>query len=247
MTQLAINTTQNVPITFTAATVADRLLGSLTDYLVKIAYCIFVYGVFFYLLGLHDAMEQMDQWSVMAILAVFYFPVMVYSLTMESLFDGQTIGKRLLKTKVVKIDGYQASFGDYMIRWIFRIVDFTMLNGLIAFIFVAVSAKNQRLGDMAAGTAVISLKNDVTIDNTILEDIADEYMPIYPQVINLSDNDVRIIKENFIASRARRDYKMIATLREKIETVTGIKSGAIADIDFIDTILKDYNFYTQSM
>ncbi|HEU0137153.1 MAG TPA: RDD family protein [Flavobacterium sp.] len=247
MTQLAINTTQNVPITFTAASVADRLLGSLTDYLVKIAYCIFVYGVFFYLLGLQDAMQTMDNWSGLAIILIFYFPVVIYSLTLESLLDGQTIGKRLLKTKVVKIDGYQATFGDYLIRWIFRIIDFTLLNGLIAFIFVAASSKNQRLGDMAAGTAVISLKNDVTIDNTILEDIGEEYIPVYPQVIKLTDNDVRIIKENTVSSKARKDYQMLAKLRSKIETVTGIKHSDVSDVEFLDTVLKDYNYYTQSM
>jgi hypothetical protein len=192
-------------------------------------------------------MDKMDTWSNMAILAMFYFPVMIYSLTLESLFDGQTIGKRLLKTKVVKIDGYQATFGDYLIRWIFRIIDFTLLNGLIAFICVAVSSKNQRLGDMAAGTAVISLKNNITIDNTILEDIGEDYVPLYPQVIKLSDNDVRIIKESYISAKSRHDYDMIIKLRDKIELVTGIKTKDISNADFIETILKDYNYYTQSM
>jgi uncharacterized RDD family membrane protein YckC len=39
----------------------------------------------------------------------------------ESLMEGQTIGKKLLGIKVVKIDGYQASFFDYLIRWVIEI------------------------------------------------------------------------------------------------------------------------------
>ncbi len=246
MTQIPINTTQNVQISFTAASLADRMLASLTDYLIKFAYCILVYFIFFYWLQIYEAMESMDRWSVIAIFLVFYFPVMVYSLTQESIFEGQTIGKRVLKIKVVKIDGYQASFGDYLIRWIFRLVDFTMLNGLIALIFVAATRKNQRLGDIAAGTGVISLKNNVSIDNTILEELGQEYVPVYPQVIKLSDNDVRIIKDNYISARARHDYDLISKLSAKIESVTGIKNSA-PNHEFIETVLKDYNYYTQSM
>jgi uncharacterized RDD family membrane protein YckC len=57
----------------------------------------------------------------------------------------------------VKIDGYQASFGDYMIRWVFRIIDVSFA-GVVGLISMIVSKNNQRLGDIASGTAVISLK-----------------------------------------------------------------------------------------
>ena len=67
-------------------------------------------------------------WSRMAIIILFFFPVMIYSVTLESIFEGQTIGKKLVKIKVVKIDGYQASFGDYLIRWLFRIIENNMLG-----------------------------------------------------------------------------------------------------------------------
>ena len=60
------------------------------------------------------------------------------------------------------------------------------------------------MGDMAAGTAVITLKNNITIDHTILEEIGDAYVPIYPLVIKLSDNDMRIIKGNFSSCRKEK-------------------------------------------
>ena len=247
MTQLSINTTQNVNINFTAATVGDRILAYFIDLSIKIAYCIVIYGIFFYWLGINSAFQNMDQWSVIAVLLVFYFPVMVYSITLESIFEGQSFGKKLIKIKVVKIDGYQAGFGDYLIRWFFRVIDISMLNGSVALIAIISSKKSQRLGDMTAGTAVITLKNKITINHTILEEIGQEYVPVYPLVIKLSDNDMRIIKETFQIAEKNGDMETILKLSNKIQTVTGIKMQTSNQTNFIKTVLKDYNFYTQNM
>jgi uncharacterized RDD family membrane protein YckC len=249
MNQLTINTTQNVNINFTAASVGDRMLASLIDYIVKIAYCFMIWYLFFYWLNLDNTIDNMDNWSGFAIIILLFFPVLIYSLVLESLWEGQTIGKKIIKTKVVKLDGYQASFGDYLMRWLFRILENnpTLLFGIIGIIAMASSSKIQRLGDMASGTAVISLKNNVSISSTILTDVGDAYVPIYQNVIKLSDNDMRIIKESFQKARTKADYETIRKLSAKIEKVTGIKNQSGNESDFIKTVLKDYSYYTQNM
>lgn len=248
MVELQINTTQNVNINFTAASVGERILAWGIDWLIKIAYGIVIYQIMFKLLTIDEFIEDMDFWSQMAIIAVFYLPVIFYSLLFESLLDGQTPGKRILKIKVVKIDGYQATLSDFIIRWIFRIVDLNMMSGVIALITIITSPRNQRLGDMTAGTSVITLKNNVNINHTILEDLKQNYVPTYPSVIKLSDNDARIIKDTFKTAKKSKDYKTLIKLRSKIVEVLELKEiKHSTDHEFIDVILKDYNYYTQNM
>lgn len=247
MSELSITTTQNVNISFKAASVGERMLGYGIDLLIKIAYSVSFSYLIFSLFNFGRVMNDLDQWSQIAIIIVLYSPVIFYSIIMESLLEGQTLGKRLMRIKVVKIDGYQASFGDYLIRWVFRVIDINSnacLVGLLAMIF---SDKTQRLGDMTAGTAVISLKNNISINHTILEDIDVAYVPTYPLVIKLSDNDMRIIKETFTSASAKGDYETMQKLATKIEEVSGITNQSGNLPDFIRTILKDYNYYTQNM
>lgn len=247
MSELSINTTQNVKINFIAASVGERLGAFFIDLFIIICYSTAISVVLFDWLQLDRLMDSLDSWSRGAVYLILYSPIIVYSLVLESIFEGQSLGKKLVKIKVVKIDGYQAGFGDYLVRWFFRVIDFFSLFGLPGMIAVITSQKSQRLGDMAAGTAVITLKNKINISHTILEEIGDSYVPTYPLVIKLSDNDMRIIKETYQKAEAKNDHEIIYKLVAKIESVTGIKNQSGNNSDFIRVILKDYNFYTQHM
>lgn len=246
MSELTINTTQNVTINFTAASIGHRILAFGVDVLIIMAYLTSIF-LFLSKSGLEYKIQSMDGWSQIAIRSIIFLPVMFYSLIFETFFEGQSLGKKLIRIKVVKIEGYQASFGDYLIRWLFRLVDIIITSGILGFITIILSKKFQRLGDMAAGTSVITLRNNVNISSTILEEIQQDYVPIYPLVIKLSDNDIRIIKDKFIKAKAKRDEKLVLKLVSKIEEVTGIKNQSANNWSFISTVLKDYNYYTQNM
>lgn len=203
---------------------------------------------------------------------ILLLPMIFYSLWTEMVFNGQSLGKMVVGIRVVKINGYRAGFPEYFTRWIFRFVDFwtgpflllfliplfgeqtawiisgilLMLSGLVAFISIMRTQNSQRIGDIVAGTTVLKLKEKESISITILEDISESYVPRYPQVVKLTDNDARIIKDTYVPARKRNDYKTMKRLREKLETVMEIQSDQ-NDYEFIDTVMKDFNYYTQKL
>lgn len=197
--------------------------------------------------------------------SILSLPILFYTLFSEVFSGGYTIGKYLVKIKVVKIDGFQPTFVDFFTRWIFRIVDiypfllmgivfgnflaqfFTIYTlGIVAIITVSRNKNGQRFGDMVAGTTVIRTKQQQSINITILEEIGEEYKPVYAQVINLSDNDARIIKETFNNAKRLGDEQLIAKLVAKLESVMKIKNDR-KPAEFVELVLKDFNYYTQNM
>ena len=88
----------------------------------------------------------------------FYFVVSIgYAMTLEWLWRGQTIGKRVLRLRVIDADGLRLQFSQVAIRNLLRIVD--LLPGLYVVGGVATlcTRKAQRLGDVAANTVVIRI------------------------------------------------------------------------------------------
>jgi uncharacterized RDD family membrane protein YckC len=245
MSQIAINTSQNVNINFNIASVGDRMIAFILDLLIKVAYVIAILYTFFSLLDLGYLLKGLDQWSVVAVYTLLLFPTAIYPIVLESLMEGQTPGKKVMKIRVVKIDGYQAGFGDYLIRWVFRIID-TLFLGVVGLISMIVSKNNQRLGDIASGTAVISLKNNINISHTILENIKEDYIPTFPQVIALSDNDMRIIKDNYLKAMRVDDRQIISKLSDKIKGILKLEIDPtkMTERQFIGVVIKDYNYYT---
>lgn len=245
MSQIAINTSQNVNINFNIASVGERMLAFIIDLLIKVLYAVIAFYVFFNFFDLGYLLNGLDQWSQMAIYIAITFPIYIYPVVLESLMEGQTPGKKLMKIRVVKIDGYQASFGDYLIRWVFRLIDTSFL-GIVGLISMIVSKNNQRLGDIASGTAVISLKNSINISHTILENIQTDYIPSFPQVIALSDNDMRIIKDNYTKALRVDDRQIINKLSDKIKGILKLEIDPrkMTERQFINVVIKDYNYYT---
>lgn len=66
--------------------------------------------------------------------------------------DGQTVGKKLMKLRVVRANGHPAGMREIAVRTVLRVVD-NYLVGLI--VMLATGERRQRVGDLAAGTVVV--------------------------------------------------------------------------------------------
>ena len=241
MANLAINTTQNVNLDYKLVSVGERILAFLIDLLIFSVY-LYIVEVISDLMGLAIS----DNWTVFGLQQLLLLPVMFYSLYMHILFNGRTVGKMVLKIRVVKIDGGPVHWSNYLTLWMLRIVDIWIFSGSVGLLSILFSERRQRVGDFAAGTVVISTKNKVKISHTVLEELTETYEPKYTNVIKLTDKDVRLIKETYLIATSSADYKTLNVLRKKIESILEINSE-FYDKQFIETVLKDYNYYTQSM
>src|SRR5512145_3290094 len=145
MENIDIQTSQNVAIEQPVASVGERIAATLIDLVFVFTYCIIVASL--------GSFKETPVGTM-----VFMIPALFYHLVSESVMNGQSWGKKIMKIKVVKIDGTHPIFGPYLIRWIFRLVDVLFLFGAISTIVIIVNGKGQRLGDIAANTTVIRIK-----------------------------------------------------------------------------------------
>jgi uncharacterized RDD family membrane protein YckC len=236
---VAIHTTQNVVIDYQPAGLGNRILAGLLDFVFKFAYIITI----LILLVATKAFDTSGETPGIVLLIVLALPYIFYDLLFEIFMHGQTLGKKIIKIKVVKLDGTQPSVGSYLLRWLIRIFEIDLLYGVIAIVSIPGSKNRQRLGDMAAGTTVIVVKPVVTLKDTILQATQKkEYTISFPQVANLSEKDIEVMKEVYDFYMQTGKTEALAKLVEKVKTKTGINTD-MKDGQLISTLMKDYNHF----
>ena len=241
MGNLQINTTQNVNLNYKIVSIGERILAFFID-----AFILYLYSILVNLIGDAIGYVYEDRWTQRGLVALIFLPAMGYSLFMHSIFNGRTVGKMLLKMRVVRFDGTPVHWSNYLVRWMLRLVDIWLFFGSIGILTLLFSERRQRLGDAAAGTVVISTKNKVRVSHTILENVEEEYVPKFSNVTMLSDKDVRLIKETYHIAKRSNDYKTMNALRVKVDGILKTNSE-LYDKQYLDTVLKDYNYFTQKV
>ncbi|MEN8745412.1 MAG: RDD family protein [Polaribacter sp.] len=237
MDNFQIETAQNINIHQNVAHITTRIGSFLIDLLIIISY----YILLIFIMSWLNLNFGIQQWAISLILSL---PMLFYTLIFETLWNGQTPGKRINKTRVVKLDGSKPTLGNYMLRWMMRIIDIQMATGSVAVLTILLNGKGQRLGDLAAGTTIISEKKRVTLQEVLLADAAEDYSPTFPQVTLLSDADAQTIKKLYHTALQKRKHAIIIKLHERIIEITGIKTE-LKPIDFLKVVLTDYDYYTQ--
>lgn len=244
MAKVEIGTTQNVYVDYEVATVGDRIVAVLIDYGVFIAYYFVAFGI---LIGSGVTFQSPFLYVVVG------FPPLIYDLLCEILFNGQSLGKRVMNIKVIKLDGTQPTIGSYFIRHIMRLIDspsfLTISLGVwwIGFMSVLSTGRGQRLGDIAAGTTVIKLSRKTRLHNTILHYQVDpNYNPVFAQVSNLSDRDIGTIKSVVRQCMRTKNFNALQLLTNKVKETMGLtpaQVGQMRDLDFLHIVVKDYSNY----
>lgn len=243
-----IQTSQNVSISYETASVGERLVAFFADLLLfALAYTSLIYVLL-------TAAPGVAESGLMAYFLFGLLPVtglMAYHFLFEALWNGQTPGKRFQKLKVVRLDGEEASLGDYLLRAILYAIDIVLSLGILAILLIASSSRGQRIGDMAANTTVIRLnpRHRFPLAEILNIGTTKDYEATYPQVQQLGEPDMLLIKA---ALNRYRDLPNIAHWRAIVELTQHLSTILELDIDpqankveFLKTLLRDYIVLTR--
>ncbi len=149
-----IITPEAVVLEFETAGAAARLLSVIIDAFIQVGTLFVVlFAVGF---GLSQGGGFGFEWVGIVVMLVFSFLVILgYPAAMETLWNGRTVGQAALGLRVVTVEGGPVRFRHAAIRSVLGLVELWISTGVIAVVAVVLSKRNQRLGDMVAGTLVL--------------------------------------------------------------------------------------------
>lgn len=256
MAIIQIDTAFNIDLEFEIAEFHKRLLAYFIDFSILV---LFLFSMKYVLYN--EFILDFEESAGFDIL-IISLPMLLYSLLTELWFNGQTLGKKIMCIRVISLEGGEPTFGQFLLRWITKFFEWPFLFGYIAFstttlisytfitglfgiavvIIISVSNKNQRLGDMIAGTVVVNTKSALTLADTVFMQIdKTDYKVMFPEVMRLSDRDINTIKGVLTQAGKRNNYDMCNRVSMKIKEVLQINSDMHVD-QFLEKLLADYNY-----
>jgi uncharacterized RDD family membrane protein YckC len=245
MKTIDIITSHNVGIDYEAATVMNRGVASFLDLLVMLAYYLIVFFI-----SLAFGLETWDFSMATVIFYILMLPVFFYSVFLEYLLKGQTVGKLAMGIRVIKLNGENATLSDYAMRWAFRIIDFWISAGSVAAIFIASTEKGQRLGDILAQTAIVKNKPEQVYSIKDILNIMDrsKHEPTYLGVAKFTDEDMILIKNAI--SRVQKypnepHKQLVRELATKAAQELKLNEVPEKKLTFLKTLLQDYIVLTR--
>ncbi|MEW6477714.1 MAG: RDD family protein [Actinomycetota bacterium] len=147
--RISIPTPEGVELELVLAGVGSRMVATLVDYLIKV---VILFAL--WLIGGVFASEGAGGFvAAVGVLAAFLV-LFGYDVAFETLASGRTPGKRAAGLRVVRLGGEPVGFMASAVRNLLRLIDMQLLYAVGA-ACVLFTARNQRLGDLAAGTLVV--------------------------------------------------------------------------------------------
>jgi uncharacterized RDD family membrane protein YckC len=243
MATIRIHTTQNVTLQYEVASVGDRLVAALLDYLVLLGYGVLL-GLFFKAISADSTPTHAINYSDpaelagVAVVALLVAPFIFYFLVCEIFFNGQTLGKKARHLRVMRLDGTPPRLGDYFLRWLLRPLEIIATAGGLATIVVLLNGRGQRLGDLLAGTTVLSLRPRAA-PRVPEAELPAGYQPVFEQAAQLSDHDVALLRQLLHHSRRQQNHLLLHETALKIKQLLGVSSD-LPNEAFLQTVLRDH-------
>jgi uncharacterized RDD family membrane protein YckC len=149
--RIRIPTPEGVDLELTLAGVGSRFTSALVDLAIQLALLV-SFGLLF-LLGFDSLGGSGLGAAVFAVLSFLLFAG--YDIVFEVYASGRTPGKRLNGLRVVRSEGSPVGFLTSAVRNVLRLIDFLPTLYVVGIVTILATPRNQRLGDLAAGTLVV--------------------------------------------------------------------------------------------
>lgn len=166
-TRYRVETPEQIGLEYDIAGLGTRLMAAIVDmvFLSLIAGLVLCFGA----LGLTAVFasigdEETASAIAIAIVGLIFFAVIWgYFALFETIWHGQSPGKRWTGLRVIQDGGYPIGFAHAAIRNIVRIADFLPFLYIIGAIVMLVDSRSRRLGDLVAGTIVVKEQQEVSL------------------------------------------------------------------------------------
>lgn len=161
--EIRLRTPESVELEFPLAGIGSRAYALLVDYtLISIAMvALMLVGLLFSFQTLAYAAQNplgftpsLNKWILPIVLLGLFAIFVGYFVFFETLWQGQTPGKRMAQIRVIREDGRPIGLPQATLRALLRVFD-DILVGLVGFLFIVQGRQEKRLGDWVAGTVVI--------------------------------------------------------------------------------------------
>lgn len=146
---------------FAVAGIGSRFVAVLLDHLIQIGVLVLLsFASVFLFSAIANRINLMGKWVIAAYIALDFLVIWGYFTLFEAFWNGQTPGKLVMKLRVIKDSGRQVTFFEALSRNLLRFVDYMPALYLVGVITMLCTKRNQRLGDLAAGTIVVHERTD---------------------------------------------------------------------------------------
>lgn len=205
--QFIVETPENIRFGYDVADIGSRFLAILIDSLIQgvifVLILIAVVLVGSQLSAVNLPRPVNDALAILLILVLFLVEF-GYFLFLEIFMNGQTPGKRLFHLRVIRENGYPLSAVDSIIRNLVRIIDFFPFAYGIGVITMFSNKRAKRLGDFAAATIVVKMRDEVRLAQILPATPAGAPAPLNapPRVVGITASDIELA-ESFLNRRAQ--------------------------------------------
>jgi uncharacterized RDD family membrane protein YckC len=149
-----VRTPENIELEYQLAGIGSRAVAQILDLLILMAtYAFLAIAVLYW--GLSHLLNAATPYIVGVAVFLYFFLFWGYFILFEYYMSGQTLGKRIIKLRVVHQDGRHTSFLSVLLRNVFRLIDILPSGYLVGLIVMILDPRERRLGDLVAGTIVV--------------------------------------------------------------------------------------------